>query len=120
MKDTKIDETAQGHRRFLLNKSRSSCIFLSKLNKISLIQIPTPRAEEVGRKPDPPGSENVRVPGGRMGDGQAWNWSIHYAIINFKITLQVNELLYGNYEKISLISEIIVEDFYDNLKPKRH
>ena len=41
-------------------------------------------------------------------------------MIDFKITFQADELLYGDYEKMSLISEIMLEHFHKNLKPKRH
>ena len=65
-------ETAQEHLLFKLpqvswNKSKSSYIFLSKLLEISLIQNPDPRAKKVGRKPNPRGSENVRIPEARPG-----------------------------------------------------
>ena len=46
--------------------------FSFKTVKISLIQNPDPRANKVGRKPDPPGSENMRFPGARSGGGE---WS---------------------------------------------
>ena len=32
-------------------------------------------------------------------------------MINFEITFQADELLYGDYEKVSLISEIIPRKF---------
>ena len=38
-------------------------------------------------------------------------------MIDFKITFQADELFYGVYEKVSLISKIIYGNFYDNLKP---
>ena len=41
--------------------------FSFKIVKISLIQNPKPRAKKGGRKPDPPSSENVQIPGGRPG-----------------------------------------------------
>ena len=52
-----------------------------------MIQTPTPRAKKVGQKPDPPGSENVRIPGVSGSNGQAWNWLIHYVlyILNFQM-----------------------------------
>ena len=37
-----------------------------------------------------------------------------------KITFQADELFYGVYDKVSLISKIIFRNFYDNLIPKRH
>ena len=36
-------------------------------------------------------------------------------MIDFEITFQADELSYEDYEKISLISEICSENFYDNL-----
>ena len=33
-------------------------------------------------------------------------------MINFKITFQADELLYGNYEKMSLISEIMFRKIF--------
>ena len=47
---------------------------------------PRPPGKESWRKPDPPGSENMRIPEGRPGDGQAWNWLIHYSSIYFLMT----------------------------------
>ena len=41
-------------------------------------------------------------------------------MIDFKITFKADELFYGKYEKMSLISKIMFRKFYDNLKPKRH
>ena len=60
---------------FETNRELSSCIFLSKLYKISLIQNSDPPDKESWAKTrPPPGSENVRIPGGRWGgDDQAWN-----------------------------------------------
>ena len=37
--------------------------------------------------------------------------TITYAMIDFKIALQADELLYGDYEKMSLISEIMFRKF---------
>ena len=39
-------------------------------------------------------------------------------MINFKITFQDNQLLYGDYEKMSLISEIMFRKFLRQLKTK--
>ena len=51
-----------------LNKSRSSWIFLSKLWKIFLIQnLDPPPGKERWTKTRLPGSENVRIPGSRLG-----------------------------------------------------
>ena len=62
---------------FLWNKSRNSRNYLSKLQKISLIRNPDPRAKKVGRNPDIPGSERCESPGVAREDGQAWDWLIH-------------------------------------------
>ena len=43
-----------------------------------------------------------------------------YAMIDFKVTLQDDELLYGDYEKMSLISEMMFRKFLQQFKPKRH
>ena len=40
--------------------------------------------------------------------------------MDFKMTFQADKLLYGDYKKMSLISEIMFRKLYDNLKPKRH
>ena len=60
----------------LLNIQQTSTVFakidMTQHKKISLIQNPDPRAKKVGRKSDPPGSENLRIPGGRLGRGE---WS---------------------------------------------
>ena len=39
-------------------------------------------------------------------------------MIDFKITLQNDELLYGNYEKISLISKMMFRNFLQQFKPR--
>ena len=49
-----------------------------KLKKILWFKKSTPWATEVGWKPDPRGSEIVRISGGRPGDGQPWYGLIHY------------------------------------------
>ena len=41
-------------------------------------------------------------------------------MIDFKITFPADELLYEDYEKMSVISDIMFENFCDNLTPKRH
>ena len=41
-------------------------------------------------------------------------------MIDFKITFQADEILYRDYEKMSLISEIMFGNSFDNLKLKRH
>ena len=41
-------------------------------------------------------------------------------MIDKKKTFQDDELLYGDYEKVSLIAKSCSETFYDNLKPRRH
>ena len=41
-------------------------------------------------------------------------------MIDFKITFQADELLYGDYEQMSLISEIMLRNFLRQFKPKRH
>ena len=69
---------------FLLNKSRSSCFFLSKL-KICLIRNPDPQAKKVGRKPDRPVSENVRIPGGRRGGGGMVRLGIDWYILGWRL-----------------------------------
>ena len=40
-------------------------------------------------------------------------------MINFKITLQADERLYGDYEKMSLISEIMFKKFLGQFKAKK-
>ena len=35
-------------------------------------------------------------------------------MINFQVTFQADEPLYGEYKKIGLISVIMLRDFYDN------
>ena len=40
-------------------------------------------------------------------------------MIDFKITFQANELLYGGYEKMRLISEITFRKFLLQLKTKK-
>ena len=39
-------------------------------------------------------------------------------MINFKMTLQADELLYGDYEKMSLISETMFRKFLRQFKTK--
>ena len=41
-------------------------------------------------------------------------------MIDFKITFQADELLHGDYEKMSLISEIKFKKFLRQFKTKRH
>ena len=40
-------------------------------------------------------------------------------MIDFKITFQDDELLYGDYEKMSLISKIMFRNFLRQFKTKR-
>ena len=65
--------------RFLWNNSRSCCIFLSKLWKVSQIQNPDPPCKESWAKTQPLGSENVRILGGPSGGGMVrlgFDWYI--------------------------------------------
>ena len=41
--------------------------FFQNCRKFLNFKTPTPRAKKVGRKPDPPGSGSVQIPGGRPG-----------------------------------------------------
>ena len=41
-------------------------------------------------------------------------------MIDFEITFQADELSYEDYEKMSLISEIMLRKFLRQFKPKRH
>ena len=47
--------------------------FFQNCKKFLQFKTPTPGAKKVGRKPDLPGSENVRFPGGRLGGGGGWS-----------------------------------------------
>ena len=49
--------------QFLLNKLRSSCIFLSELWKICLIQNPDTPSKESLAKTRTSGNENMQIPG---------------------------------------------------------
>ena len=40
-------------------------------------------------------------------------------MINFKIAFQADELLYGNYEKMNLISEIMFRKFVQQFKTRK-
>ena len=70
--------------QFLWNKSRFPAFFFQNCRKFLQFKTLTPRAKKVRWKPDPPGSENMQIPGGSPGgDGQAWNynWLIHYLVL---------------------------------------
>ena len=72
-------KTAQEHllfqaaSSFLETNREIPTVFFQNSKKFLEFNTPTPRAKKVGRKPDPPGSENERIPVGRQGDGQVWN-----------------------------------------------
>ena len=72
IKDTKIDMKQNRDTRgfFETNRELKFLHFSFKtVENFSNLKPRTPRAKEVGRKPDPPGSENVRISWGRPGVG---------------------------------------------------
>ena len=88
-------KTAQEHLLFKLptvslKKSRSSCIFLSDLWEISLIQNSYPLGKESWAKIRPSGSESVQMPG--VARGMVRLWTDWYVILSLETIL--NESLF--------------------------
>ena len=54
----------------LFKRQSESHAFVSKLSNFYFDLRPPGKTEE--QKPEPRGNWNVRIPGGRLGDGQAW------------------------------------------------